>query len=115
MISIKSRVGVAVVLAMIWPTGGFAQEGRPVTAEDISGKKFCWNTGHWTTYALNGDFTSDRHAGFRWSVPEPGVILIGRHTYRQTVVLPDGRLETHSFRGRSPKGTDRYRWGTVCS
>ena len=67
------------------------EEGRPVEARDISGKKFCWNSGHSGVFRANGDYIKDDGHHPKWSVPEPGVILIG-DTYRQTEVLPDGRL-----------------------
>ena len=113
MMSIKSRVAVAALFAMIWNTAAFSEEGRPVTAADISGKKICWNTGHTSMFAANGQvvFDSGHHAN--WSVSEPGVIVTG-NTERQTVVLPDGRLQEHWFVGRSSKGADKYLWGTVC-
>jgi hypothetical protein len=94
------------------------QEGRPVTAEDIAGKKICWETGHWSMYAANGSFWNDRgDHHHKWSVPEPGVIEIEGH-YRQTEVLPDGRLQSHLFNNHArkrPGGANIYHWGTVCA
>jgi hypothetical protein len=94
------------------PTSG----GRPVTAEDISGKKICWDSGHWSFYESDGHFSND-HGGrhHHWSVPEPGVIKTG-HSYRQTEVQSDGQLHSSRFVGRRTrfdKNVDH--WGKVCA
>jgi hypothetical protein len=95
-----------------FPTSG----GRPVTAEDISGKKICWDSGHWSFYESDGHFSNDhgdRH--HHWSVPEPGVIKTG-HSYRQTEVQADGQLHSQRFVGRRAR-FDKHvdHWGTVCA
>jgi hypothetical protein len=112
--SIKSRIGIAVALATIWNTGAFSQEGRPVAAADLTGKKICWDDGRKANFAPNGQFSNDQGQHSTWSVTEPGVLVIGSSN-RQTVVLADGRLQQHWFVGRSAKGADKYRWGTVCN
>src|SRR6202000_1968643 len=67
------RIG-AVGLVALAVTGAFADEGRPVTAADVSGKKFCSNTGHWVQFAADGHATTDLGHHPKWSVLEPGVI-----------------------------------------
>jgi hypothetical protein len=97
-------------------TGARAQEpqGRPVTAEDIVGRKICWDNGRWGLYAANGEFSNDRHGGqHKWSVPEPGVIKTGNY-YRQAEILPDGQFHSHAFKGRSSRDTNIDHWGKVC-
>lgn len=85
--------------------GDFAK-GRPVTAADLSGKKFCWSNGHWGLYGLDGFVTNDYGKHPQWSVPKPGVLHIGDH-YRSIEVLRDGRLHL--------SGDDGDGWGTVCN
>ena len=84
-------------------------EGRPVAAGDISGKKICWNNGNEVFYMANGHFTSWGGDHGTWSIPEPGLIHVG-YIYRQTEVLPDGRLHIYWYHNH---GQDR--WGTVCN
>jgi hypothetical protein len=94
------------------PTPG----GRPVTAEDISGKKICWDSGHWSFYQSDGHFSNDhgdRH--HHWSVPERGVIKTGR-SYRQAEVQSDGQFHSSRFvgrRARFDKNVDH--WGKACA
>src|SRR6185437_8195501 len=71
-------------------------EGRPLMAKDISGKKICWDNGHWLAFGRDGRFTNDRGKHRRWSVPEPGVLKTGARE-RETEVLPDGQLHMHWF------------------
>lgn len=59
-------------------------EGRPVTAADFSGKKFCFNDGIWEYYEPNGKMTTSRGHGV-WSVPQPGLIH-HRYSYMQLEV-----------------------------
>ena len=116
MIAKKLRIGVAVAVAMTCPALAYADEGRPVTESDLSGKKICWNNGWDATYAADGKYFSSRGNRSHWSVPSPGIVKIGNR-YRQIAVLPDGRFQRHWFAGRStkPEGANRYRWGTVCA
>jgi hypothetical protein len=90
--------------------------GRPVTAEDILGKKICWDSGHWSFYQSDGHFSNDhgdRH--HHWSVPEPGVIKTG-HSYRQTEVQVDGQLHSSRFVGRRARFNKNVdHWGHVCA
>jgi hypothetical protein len=90
-------------------------DGRPVTAEDITGKKICWDSGHWSFYESDGDFSNDQGNRHHWSVPEPGVIKTG-HSYRQTEVQADGQLHSQRFVGRRAR-FDKHvdHWGTVCA
>ena len=39
---------------MIWSTGAFSEEGRPLTAADLAGRKICWDGGYWEEFAANG-------------------------------------------------------------
>jgi hypothetical protein len=109
---------LAFVCVFFCVTGARAQmlapQGRPVTAEDIVGKKVCWDNGRWGLYAANGEFSNDRHGGqHKWSVPEPGVIKTGNY-YRQAEILPDGQFHSHAFKGRSSRDTNIDHWGKVC-
>jgi hypothetical protein len=116
MIAKKLYIRLAVAVALAWPLLAHADEGRPVVAGDLSGKKICWNNGSDGAYAADGNYFSGQGHRSHWSVPSPGVVKIG-YRYRQIVVLPDGRFERYWFVGRSnrPEGRDRYRWGTVCA
>jgi hypothetical protein len=71
-------------------------DGRPVTANDLAGKKLCWDTGYWDIFAANGDYSNIRSPTprLKWSIPEPGVIHTGS-TYWQTEILPDGQFYLH--------------------
>ena len=102
------RIGAAgfIVLASMAVTGAFADEGRPVTAADVSGKKFCSNTGHWIQFGADGRATTDLRHHPRWSVLEPGLIKTG-YLERQIEVLPDGQLYQHRL-GRHGRNQDRW-------
>lgn len=94
-----SRFTLAFTGAAFCASGALAQsllppQGRPLTANDISGKKICWDSGHWIAFGRDGYFTSERAAHKKWSVPEPGVLKTGDRK-RQTEVLPDGQLHMH--------------------
>jgi len=114
-----SRFTLAFACAFFCATGARAQivlppQGRPVTAKDISGKKICWDSGHWIAFGRDGYFTSDKSAHKKWSVPEPGVLRTGARE-RETEVLPDGQLHMHWFvlyRGKGDRNIDH--WGKVC-
>jgi hypothetical protein len=110
MIATRLRIRVAAMLAILRAASAFADEGRPIIASDVAGKKVCWNTGQWDIYKADGQFTNNhgRHSG--WSVPEPGVLKRGPQ-YRQVEVLPDGRFHLHY----SNYGADRDYWGTACN
>jgi hypothetical protein len=74
----------ALACAALCSAGAFAQfaapiEGRPVTAKDISGKKFCWNNGNWIQYGADGRFENNRDGYGRWWVVRPGVIKVGEN------------------------------------
>jgi hypothetical protein len=84
-------------------------KGRPITAADLSGKKFCWSDGGWSIYAANGQFSNSLGKHSHWSVPEPGVLHAGR--FLQMEVLPDGRLHWY-FQVYSQ---DFDGWGTLCN
>ena len=107
--------------ALIWPaivlaaTFSFspptAQQGRPVTAKDISGKTVCWDDGWRITYETDGTSFGARggapavnHHNSYWSLPEPGVVRRvrpgGEERYLQVTVLPDGRLAQDRFSDR---------------
>ena len=114
----KCVLGVA-ASATMWPVLAVADEGRPVTAADLSGKKVCWEGGLVTTYYADGRETNNRGGNTIWSVPEPGLVKF-RYHYAPMVVLPDGRFQTHRWFGRvggSLTNADIYtdHWGTVCN
>ena len=126
----------AVAFAITWPVLAAADEGRPVTAADLSGKKVCWYGGLVVTYQANG-ITLEKHRDGHlrrstWSVPEPGLVQFGpvpgspewfnfaRYNYAPMIVLPDGRFQTHRWlgvSGGSLTSADIYtdHWGTVCN
>ena len=65
--------------------------GRPVTTQDLSGKKFCWSNGIRAFYGANGKLSNSLGVHDRpWSVPQPGVLKTGQREV-QTEVLSDGR------------------------
>jgi hypothetical protein len=87
--------------AALWPTHSMAVtdfgHGRPVTYQDLSGKKYCWSNGNLALYGADGKFSNNRGAhDTPWSVPEPGVLKVG-HRYRQVEVLPDGQLHSYHY------------------
>lgn len=123
-----TRLLTYVVLALTLLSSPFAEaeEGRPVTAADLSGRTICWSDGWRLTYAANGRYFGDRVGlplkdhrtddGHRWVLQEPGVIQVDSGSamikkYFQMVVLPDGQLQQHAF----SRGTNRYLWGRVCN
>jgi hypothetical protein len=108
--------------ATVCPVLAAAQEGRPVTAADLSGKTICWSGDLQVTYHADGK-TSSNHRGHLshsiWSVTEPGLVRFRNH-YRSMFVLPDGRFQTHQWLGRSGGSlttADIYidHWGSVCN
>lgn len=112
MISIALRTCIGIALMALFDTAALSDEGRPVAAADIAGKKICWNNGRSATFAANGQYTNDRNQHSTWSIAQGGILHIG-NDYTETIVLPDGRLQTHRFSGRH--GGDKYGWGTVCN
>jgi len=102
---------------MMWPVLAAAQEGRPVTAADLSGKTICWGRIR-VSYLPDGRTLSGRGHYSVWSVPEPGLVKF-RIRYTPMVVLPDGRFQTRRWFGKSGgslTSADIYtdHWGTVC-
>jgi hypothetical protein len=121
-----------IILALVFLSSSLAEaeEGRPLTAADISGKTICWDDGWRLTYAANGRYFGDRidqppkdhrvDDGHRWVFVEAGVIKVDSgptkiEKYFQIAVLPDGQLQKYSFSGRSTRGTQKYWWGKVCN
>ena len=103
----------------LWPLLAAAEEGRPVTAADLSGKTLCWNDGVVTTYYPDGRLSDNRGLHTIWSVPEPGLVKY-RYGISNMVVLPDGRFKTRRWQGAfggSQTNNDRYiyHWATVCN
>lgn len=122
----KWRVRVVIAVAMACPVLAYAEDGRPVTASDLSGRTVCWSDGWHMTYARDGRYFGTREDKPKrapgpndhqlWSISEPGVVEINdghRERYLQIVVLQDGRLERHWDVGPYPGG--HYLWGTVCN
>jgi hypothetical protein len=116
----KKRVLGPAAFALMWPALAAAQEGRPVTAADLSGKKVCWNGGRLvTTYHADGQVSDNQGQHTVWSVPEPGVVKF-RIRYVPMFVLPDGRIHVHQWRGKSGgslTNASLYHdtWGTICN
>jgi hypothetical protein len=118
----------------MWPILAAAEQGRPLTARDLSGKKICWNGSLDVTYQADGETLENRFGHLRhsmWSVPEPGLVRFGpapgtpewsnfsHYNYRPMVVLPDGSFHVQRFRGQSGgslTSADLYidSWGSVC-
>ncbi len=114
----KFVVYAALPAIPFWATGVLAftdfGKGRPVTAQDLSGKTFCWNNGIRASYGANGTFSNSRGAHDRpWSVPRPGVFKDG---YRevQMEILSDGRLHTYAYH-LLWDNHDQDNWGKLCN
>jgi hypothetical protein len=122
--SIRTYIFIAAVVTATGSTGDaiaghrsfttmspYEEEGRPVTVQDVSGRKFCWNNGGFAVYEANGQFFNAKGHHSKWWVTEPGVIKVG-HGYRQTEVLPDGRI--HQFWTKKQGRKEKDLWGTAC-
>lgn len=55
---------------------GKPTEGRPVTANDLVGKKICWDDGGSSMFGASGQFTTKDGKHRVWLVTEPGVVKI---------------------------------------
>jgi hypothetical protein len=117
----RSSVFTAVLVSAVFSgTAAVAQLGkptasRPVTANDLVGKKICWNDGAFSKFGADGHFTNQTGRRFAWFVSEPGVVKLGR-VYREYAVLPDGRFYQHRFNGGGGSITGHIEyWGTVCN
>jgi hypothetical protein len=98
-------------------------QGKPVTFQDLAGKKFCWDTGRWVLYAANGQFLNSRSVHGTWVVVDRGVvewrdeIQPGKYRsgrYGQWEVLPDGRLHSYSY-CLLCGDHDHDHWATPCN
>jgi hypothetical protein len=90
--------------------------GRPITAKDLSGKKFCWPTGYSVVYGADGMETNNknnRHPA--WSVPEPGVLKYWGNKYTQVELLPDGRLHFYKYCLLCMSNHDLDMWASPCN
>ncbi len=87
-------------------------QGKPISAQDLSGKKFCWNTGGWVIYGADGQYTNRSGTHRHWSVTEPGVLHIRNH-YLQIELLADGRLHSYRYCLLCPDH-DQDMWATEC-
>ena len=91
------------VLAMAsWATTASAitdfGRGKPITAQDLSGKTFCWADDGRVTYGANGletNHKNNRHPP--WSVPQPGILRYWGDKFTQVELLPDGRLHFYKY------------------
>ena len=81
-------------------------QGRPVTAQDLSGKKFCWDSGLGVRYEANGQFLNTRGHRGTWAVLDRGIvewrdeIKPGEYRtprYGQWEVTSDGRLHSYKY------------------
>ena len=94
---------------------GKPTESRPVTENDLVGKKVCWNDGGTGAFGAGGQFTNSAGEHRLWLVTEPGVVKIGNR-YTQYEILPDGSFYAHRFNGGHGSITGhRERWGTLCN
>jgi hypothetical protein len=102
-----------------WATGASAitdfGHGKPITFQDLAGKKFCWSTGYSVVYGANGLETNnknDHHPA--WSVPEPGALKYWGNHFTQVEVLPDGRLHFYKYCLVCSEH-DHDNWATPCN
>jgi hypothetical protein len=90
-------------------------QSRPVTANDLVGKKICWDDSGTSMFGAGGQFTTKDGKHRLWFVTEPGVVKIGNN-YRQLEILPDGSFYRHTFCGRCGSITGHSEhYGTVCN
>ena len=108
----RKRVILIAAVAILGGNETRAVEGKPITANDISGKKICWNDGSWTQYAAGGQLSDEKGGHSKWSVSEPGVIRQG-YKDRQVELMPDGQFHMHILIGRLGRNVEY--WGTVCN
>ena len=78
----SSLFTVAFACAASCTTAADAQLGkpttsRPVTANDLVGKKICWNDSGTTMFGAGGQFMNKAGRRRVWLVTEPGVVKIG--------------------------------------
>lgn len=115
----SSLFTVAFACAASCTTAADAQLGkpttsRPVTANDLVGKKICWNDSGTTMFGAGGQFMNKAGRRRVWLVTEPGVVKIG-NGYHQIEILPDGSFYQHKFYGGHGSITGHLEWwGTVC-
>lgn len=90
-------------------------QSRPVTANDLVGKKICWNDGGSGLFGADGQYTNKVGKHSVWLVSEPGVVKIGSR-YHQIEVLPDRSFYQHKFLGGVGSITGHLEWwGNVCN
>ena len=113
---------LAVVCGLVSATPAFAitdffsDGGRPVTYNDLVGKKICWSPGNrgWVFFGADGYASDERGDHNPWVIVEPGVIRFGRKNYRQYRVLPNGQF--HQYKYCLLCGDhDIDIWGTQCN
>ena len=92
MIATRLQICLATMLAILRTASAFADEGRPVIASDVAGKKVCWNTGQWDMYGADGQFTNNYGHHSRWSVPEPRISSAGASTGRSRFCRTDASI-----------------------
>ena len=114
--TIVAIIILAILSFLIVPSAAKADQGRPVTTQDLIGKTYCWENGGKGTYGAGGSFSNNRGYHGTWSVTEPGVVLVGSR-YNQIDILPDGRLQQHVSRRKNtkPGGNDYYVTATPCN
>ena len=90
--------------------------GKPITAQDLAGKKFCWPTGYSVIYGANGLETNNKNNHHpTWSTPEPGVLKYWGNKYVQVELLADGRLHFYKYCLTSCGDHDLDSWATPCN
>jgi len=112
--AVQRAVAVGLLCMTLSPTRAIAftdfGKGRPVAERDLAGKTFCFDIGDRNYYAANGRFSSNR-GHFRWSVPEPGILRVGRNVF-QAEVLGD-QIHLHKYCSACYGGDLDY-WGKPC-
>jgi hypothetical protein len=80
--------------------------GPPVTAQDLSGKKFCWDNGLGVRYEANGQYLDSRGHHGTWAILDRGIvkwrdeIKPGEYRtprYGQWELMSDGRLHSYKY------------------
>ena len=97
MIARSARFIAAFACAAFYTTIADAQlgkptEGRPVAANDLVGKKICWDNGNVGSYLAGGKYSSTMAGTGTWRATAVGIELHAEHYsgYQDVDKRPDG-------------------------